>query len=216
MRAFAENPLEFMSSCIVIVMYAGDNPGKRRFTLEPFHNYHVPTQEYKPVVGSRLGQPLPVYKLSEAGYNVNYFEAFWCPFQKNQANAVNLDNTADFFFTATMDGCSLGIGSTAIGCVRVAHANAGGLGHKVGKASGIAAGKAAQRRTQQAMLLSRITGPMEIVRPATYMTDLDLEERLKSTTFGVRRGVDNWEVYCQQYERRSAYRMFLRNLVRVV
>ena len=209
MRAFAENPLEFMRSCIAVVTYQSKIPGKRRFKFEPYARVNYATMEETPVVGSKLGRSLPVYKLSEAGYDANYFEAFWCPYDQNKVYGVNLDNTADFFFTPQMDGCTLGMGSTAQGCVRVAHANAARVGN--------AAGKDGQRTTQQAMLMSEISGPMETVRPASYMADHgDAAQVLKSTTFGVRNGADDWQIYCQRYERRSPTRAFLRDLVRVV
>ncbi len=52
------------------------------------------------------------------------FNAYWCPYHSDSVNRVTLSGAADRMFTATMNGCSFGVGVAAPdGSVRVAHAN---------------------------------------------------------------------------------------------
>jgi hypothetical protein len=54
----------------------------------------------------------------------NEFNAYWCPYAEDTVNAVTLSDEADLMFTATMNGCSFGVGIPSVdGAVRVAHAN---------------------------------------------------------------------------------------------
>jgi hypothetical protein len=63
-------------------------------------------------------------KNSPTAAQVANFNAFWCPYQNNRCRMAWLDNSADYMFTAKMDGCTFAIGSASPkGGRMVAHAN---------------------------------------------------------------------------------------------
>jgi hypothetical protein len=83
----------------------------------------MPLYELK-AYGSRQGQfkdktgGTTVYMTSKDSHPIS---AFWLPWSENSSWSVQLGPQADYFFTATMDGCSLAISSGATPVVT--HAN---------------------------------------------------------------------------------------------
>ena len=68
---------------------------------------------------------IQIYTLREARKgDAEAFMAYWCPYTNQQTRYTTLSGNADFMFTATMDGCSFGIGSrTPDGTCLVSHSN---------------------------------------------------------------------------------------------
>ena len=66
-----------------------------------------------------------LYSLREArAGDTDVFMAYWCPYTNQQTRYTTLTNLAEYMFTATMDGCSFGIGSrTPDGTCLVSHSN---------------------------------------------------------------------------------------------
>ncbi len=204
---FIADPVGFMRGCVVIVTLNEMNPGKYWLKFDDY------VANGTSVIGSQTGTAIPVYKLVKGTSGDNSFEAFWCPYGQSEVHACNLDNSADLVFTPQMDGCTLGLGSAADGCVRIAHAN----GAKFGRSEVGDARKAKAREYQAVMLATTISGPTQMVTPDVYQADHgDGAQVLKSTTFGVRQGHDDWQIYCQRYERRGNYRVFLRDIMQVI
>ncbi|OUS06208.1 hypothetical protein A9Q81_03480 [Gammaproteobacteria bacterium 42_54_T18] len=97
---FLKNPIAFLEANRLQVKFSNDNAGVYDMSIESEGD-----NSYALVSGRGL-------------------RAYWCPYNADQVHAVTLGSDADFMFTATMNGCSFGIGSPSPdGAVRVAHAN---------------------------------------------------------------------------------------------
>ena len=102
-------------------------------------------------------------------------------------------------FTATMDGCSFGVGSQTTGVCRVAHANEARFGANKEQTFGLSGARQFQRDEQQQRLTSELGANASIINPLHYMPDIDNELVLKSTTFGLHTLGRNWSFYTQRY-----------------
>ena len=141
------------------------------------------------------------------------FDAYWCPYDQNKTFTCILGNDSRYMFTATMDGCSFGIGSqTGDGTCRVGHSNAGTFGANKEQTYGMDGARQFQRAEQQNLLKHQMGNNINVISPLNYMADYDGALVLKSTTFGYRNGA-NWEFYTQQYLR-TGNKYFLRDVVR--
>lgn len=197
-KSFLDDPIDFMSKNILL---PHSRPQSRKywftFTFEG--------------TGKRWdGEIANVYALA-AGQEkgAGSFPAFWCKYQPEQTCSVMVTAEADLMFTATMSGCSLGVGSkTPEGGRLVSHANCGQLAQLIGsylesndQQWKIAAMRAAQQALQHASLLQEQKNDlgMEDIAPPRYLFDDKETEELDSTTFGVRDpSTDEWAFYTQK------------------
>lgn len=124
--------------------------------------------------------------------------AYVCPYADNQLKAIMLGNNAEWMFTATMNGCTFGIGSQGPrtgGSVRVIHVNdqaaATGAATKIQSLS--------QRMSarnyffQKDYDLSKIT----LIEPSDYQGRSNQNE---STTFGMHKHGKPWKFYTHRYK----------------
>ena len=80
---------------------------------------------------TKSGKPMDIYEIREApqaapgGQAQNgIFMGYWCPYDIDRTSYVTLSGAADYMFTATMDGCSFGVGTPSKdGTVTVSHSN---------------------------------------------------------------------------------------------
>ncbi|HYE34303.1 hypothetical protein [Methylocaldum sp.] len=172
--------------------FNGDiNPGIKTFTLQP----------HRGVVGKKLGSVLPVYKLVPAN-TLSSIIAYWCPYRANELHSVTVGRMARFMFTATMDGCSLGVGTDGGHGTRViSHVNSANYGSGLEQALGMDKARAEQRKMQSNLLKHKHgSGQVSVISPLEYMRDVDGDLVLKSTTFGIRPdGIDDWHFYVHRY-----------------
>lgn len=96
---------------------ATDNGGRFPMVAEPADN-----DFYRAFSGKKQIQ---IYALRPARpSDADAFMAYWCPYTNQQTRYTTLTNLAEYMFTATMDGCSFGIGSrTPDGTCLVSHSN---------------------------------------------------------------------------------------------
>jgi hypothetical protein len=78
---------------------------------------------------TKRGKNMDLYQILEAPHDASQttpdiFLGYWCPYEINRTSFTTLSGDADYMFTATMDGCSFGIGTAAPdGTVTVSHSN---------------------------------------------------------------------------------------------
>jgi len=193
---FLRNPKAFMDSNIVIPHDAGLGSTQADGRIK-----EMVIKKYPNRVGLKLGEEVGVYCLRQKLQNdppeASLF-AYWTPYQENQTLSCMLGNGARFMFTATMDGCSFGIGSSPTpGVCRVAHSNEKTLGGKM-----VNAGLNKQGQTiAQEISLGKVLDPttMTVINPSHYMKDIDGASVLKSTTWGVHELGGAWTFYTQKY-----------------
>jgi len=210
---FIDNPLAFCADNIILV---SEFQGEMRSGLHVFTLEHAPN-----LIGKQLGRMLNVYRLKPSGSVVGIL-AYWCPYRGNSVHGTTVGYRARFMFTATMDGCSLGVGSDAGRGTRfVTHANAGTFGAKFEPQLGMDKAREMQRDMQRSLIARKhgADGNVAVVSPLNYMKDVDGELALKSTTFGYRPdGVDDWHFYAHRYHKdmsKHAAMYFLRGTTRV-
>jgi hypothetical protein len=211
-RDFLVDPAAFMDANIVVPVHGniGIDQGAARIHQLCLSLYTGATQ------GKKHGVDVPVFTLrrwvatdpADQG-----FYAYWCPYDQNQTFICMLGNGARFMFTATMDGCSFGVGSQNGGSCRVAHANKGGHGGALESAGlSVEDAREQQRLTQRNMLWSALgDSSIRIIQPGDYMADIDGAKVLKSTTFGVHNLGRPWKFYTQRYWKIGTT-MFLREV----
>ena len=141
------------------------------------------------------------------------FEAYWCPYAKDDTLTCMLGNGSRYMFTATMDGCSFGVGSqSGDGTCRVAHANESTFAANKEATFGLDGARQFARAEQKNRLVNKLGGDIGVIDPLNYMADHDGAMELKSTTFGYRNG-QGWEFYTQKYWKNGTT-YFLRDVVR--
>ena len=194
--------LDFMSSNLVVTVSTGLPKGVHSFMLDDsLGEAHASD-----------GSIIQGYYLMPGDKSEGCFDAYWCPYVPSSIRSVVVGKDARLMFTATMDGCSLGVGSrTQNGERLVSHSNemgavdfiydtleARGKGH-----AALMVARSHQQYLQQQRLATRQSGDagMTIVDPTKYRRDAEGKEVLKSTTFGVKNpdGQD-WGFYAHQYD----------------
>lgn len=165
-------------------------------------------EERSPAGTSRI----PVYKLKPWGYKagdhkvrahgVEYkhtafqhtLAAFWLPWSSNSSWSVQLGPQADYFFTATMDGCSLAI-SSGIAPI-VTHSN-----YKSTQRAGVASEGLTRRRIEQQhqALHTDIAKTLMKGRYAASASQKNRGINQQVTVVGFRNPVSNtWSFYWQR------------------
>lgn len=168
--------------------------------------------------GRQLGAEVPKFVLHRYRGQANaaaVFTAFWCPYAQNQTLTCELNNGASLCFTATMDGCTLGVQpGGGQGLCTVAHSNEGSFGAAREDTFGMDGARQFQGDEQMQRINAAIGDGATTISPADYMSDHDGARVLKSTTFGVRVG-GGWQFYTQKYLVQGGT-YFLRGLQRQV
>jgi hypothetical protein len=204
---FVADPLGFMADNIIVPNWSSSEHDPSTQQVETMTFVTKPPAQG---VGRKMGRDLGLYWLVPTGMiphlhgvtpDGNTFNAYFCPYRDNSTLGTTISNGADFMFTATMDGCSLGVGSPAQdGSRLVYHSNLGGRGD------------------DQNLILSMTLGASQdrIFGPQSYRTEYG-QGVLRSTTFGVRdSGTNSWTFHAQIYFpdlQASPPRYFLRRLV---
>lgn len=192
---FSKNALTFCNDNMLVMGFAGfnDTHVTPADGVENFQFKLMPPDRAK---GSQLGRKMPVYQIIPASKpGPGTIRAYWCPYAQNNTLGVMVGGAADFMFTATMDGCTLGVGSTnADGSCMVYHANNASFGSATDKTS---------QGEAQATTLNLMFGasPHTQYGPLDYRVEAG-QYHLSSTTFGVRaRDTGKWHFYSQIYDK---------------
>lgn len=181
---FLADPLGFMKANVVLVRYLNDfntvnNGGVVPMTLNYSDDYTGVT-----VKGNK---PMNVCILSDGRNRNDAFPAFWCPYDQDRLGWTTLSRFGDYMFTATMDGCSFGIGSaTKDGTRLVGHANSANLDTPDSHAPMISD----QRQRLKGMLGKK----SKVFEPKHYRKNHGM-----STTFGLKDSKHKWRFYTQRY-----------------
>lgn len=213
-RDFMADPATFMDNNIIVPHHAAIGVDQASGRI------HEMCLVLGGAQGKQAGRDLPVYiltKWSNAYPADQGFFAYWCPYNQNETLSCNLGNGARYMFTATMDGCSFGIGSQVGGGCRVAHANEGRHGGNLNQAGlSEAASREQQRLTQRNSLWAKLeSSQIDIIQPRDYMLDIDGAFALKSTTFGIHDLGRPWSFYTQRYWR-NGNKLFLREVTQQI
>ncbi|MCA9062175.1 MAG: hypothetical protein KDA96_03930 [Planctomycetaceae bacterium] len=128
---------------------------------------------------------IPVFNLHNNGNNANdSVQAYLLCYKANQTHSVSVGHLANFMFTTTMNGCTLGIGpNLANGTRRITHSNVGG--------------NAALQRQATASVhgTSASLFGVRLLEPAVYRMGMNNN----ATTFGIRVN-GTWRFYFQSYQ----------------
>ena len=132
--------------------------------------------------------------------------AYWCPYQPDGMYYTVLGDACDWMFTATMDGCSFGVGHAAPdGSVIVGHANSAGLDQQGDKSAMIDD----QRQHLEGLLGMDGT---TILDPSGYRSRktgwFSKAWDVSSTTFGVRVSGE-WQFYTHRFLDGGQYKTYL-------
>lgn len=139
-----------------------------------------------PAAVNQAGRPMDVFELRSDGAGpANGLPAYICNYARNDHTSIDVGNAADYCFTITLNGCTLGIGPVVANRRRITHSNRGGntllQRADIQAANGAGAG------------LDGIT----LLEPAQYRA-LGGGGALNATVFGIRNGM-NWRFFFQSY-----------------
>jgi hypothetical protein len=153
---------------------------------------------------TKSGKPMDIYEIREAqmapgGQAPNgVFMGYWCPYDIDRTSYVTLSGAADYMFTATMDGCSFGIGAAAKdGTVTVSHSNSAKDDTPTSHKPMIAA--------QKTNLRSLLGTKSKLFQPGNYRSRgfLNKKADVSAMTFGVRSG-KSWRFYSHRFRKTYA------------
>lgn len=190
---FIKNPLTFLNNNILVIGFDAFSPNHVTPSsgVELFKFVQLPKNR---ALGSQLGESKPVYQLIPTNKaDPGTLEAYWCPYKQNDTLGIVLGHEADFMFTATMDGCTLGLGSQgADGSTLVYHSNLANMG----SANNPHAQGEAQRTTLNMMYGA---SGHTLFEPGAYRFEYG-QNILSSTTIGARsRDTRKWHFWSQVY-----------------
>ncbi len=146
------------------------------------------------------GKAMALYDIREAPQNASRatpdtFMGYWCPYDMNRTSFTTLSGSADYMFTATMDGCSFGIGTPAgDGTVLVSHSNSAQDDTATSHKPMIAA--------QKTNLRNLLGGKSKLFQPGDYRSRgfFNKKADVSAMTFGVRAG-KSWRFYSHRFRK---------------
>ena len=131
------------------------------------------------------GNAVPVFNLfSDGGAPHDSLRAYICNYAARQTHSVYVGSLAQFMFTTTMNGCTLGVGPLlSDGTHRVAHSNVGGQ-------------SGAQRQSIGTLMGRPNLSGVRLMEPQLYRRGA---ANTNATTFGIREN-GAWRFFFQLYE----------------
>jgi hypothetical protein len=120
-------------------------------------------QTGKLVQGRKGNDAVDVYQIVGRPDSTDAIRAYWCPYNRNGTGSVIVGSQAQYMFTITVNGCSVGVGHQATNGTRlVMHVNDANSGSK---------GPGIQAQSQRITLRSAGTFGTQIVEPSMYRDD---------------------------------------------
>lgn len=184
---FCADPQGFMNDNVVLQMIANDTPagviGIRVFAGDAkIDNKPAGLVCYTVLADKGQSPSLPAY---------------WCPYEQNAMKSVMLGDDALFAFTPTMNGCSVGLGSsTSDGSQLMCHVNAGAIGAEW-ESTGIDNARARQSQSQHAQLRNKLGNKSLVLSPEDYRPNAVMQ----STTFAVHALGKPWRLQTLTYHK---------------
>lgn len=185
---FIAHPWDFLGKHIIIMGMEGYGAaGLKWFKLEKYDR----SKAYAVSTIFDIKSDVFLLKGHLAGTTTGYFQAYWCPYEREETKFAIIGTGADFAFTATITGCSIGLGhETAGGDKLVIHSNHGSTPAQ-GKT--VAETQADDIRNLAGGTLKTVFGPQQ------YRLDSKGNSRYTGTVVGYR-GSGHWEFRTQSYE----------------
>jgi hypothetical protein len=180
---FLSDPWGFLADNLVIMgveAYGGSG-------IKPFKVVSVSSSD---ATATKSGTICNVFNLIPDTTRTGSFDAYWCPYEREDTFSVTAGTAADFLFTATITGCSIGLGSeTSDGSRLVLHSNLGSTHPKF-----MSQGEAQDSTLKLMMGASGKT----VFGPSSYRNGLN-GEKYTGTVVGWRHN-GHWEFRTQVYE----------------
>lgn len=190
---FLNDPWEFLEKHIVMMGMEGYGAASiKLFRLEPYPL----TQAYATDTIFSTRSEVFVLKGHIAGPATGFFNAHWCPYEREETKFAVIDNQADYCFTATITGCSIGLGhETVNGSKLIVHSNHGSTPDT---AAGLDVAQTQERdiRGLGGATIHKVFGP------SSYRLNSRGQGRYTGTVVGWRGpgGAGPWEFRTQTYE----------------
>lgn len=185
---FINDPWKFLKDHLVVMGMEGYGAaGVKWFKLEKMPK----SQAYVSSTIFNIKSDVFLLKGHIAGATAGYFQAYWVPYEREETKFGMVSTAAPFAFTATITGCSIGLGhETATGDKLVIHSNHGST-PAVGQT--VAQTQEADIRALGGATIHKVFGP------ANYRLDSSGTSRYTGTVVGYR-GSGRWVFKTQRYE----------------
>jgi hypothetical protein len=141
------------------------------------------------------GKSIDVYEIKDGAGRDDAFMGYWCPYEADQTRFTTLTGLAQYMFTATMDGCSFGIGhKSKDGTVVVGHSNA--------QRDQTQTSIKQMSNTQKLELRSTLGHNTKLFEPKDYRYRgiINKKRDVSAATFGVFDGTE-WKFYAHRYRK---------------
>lgn len=185
---FLADPWDFLKKHIVVMGMEGYGAaGLKWFKLERYPR----TSAYAVSTIFDIHSDVFILKGHLGGPTAGYFQAYWCPYEREETKFAVVGTAANFVFTATITGCSIGLGhETANGDKLVIHSNHGSTPQH---GMTVAQTQEADIRALGGQTIHKVFGP------SSYRVDSSGNGRYTGTVVGFR-GTGHWEFRTQRYE----------------
>jgi hypothetical protein len=188
---FLNNPWDFLKHHIVLMGMEGyGDAGVKWFKLTP----RPRNKAYAVSTIFNIKSDVFVLEGLLGGSTAGYFQAYWCPYEREETKFAVIGTAANFCFTAQISGCSIGLGhETGAGDKLIIHSNHGST-----PAQGLTV---AQTQEQDIRALGGQT-IHKVFGPSNYRLDSRGRGRYQGTVVGWRgpNGAGPWEFRTQTYE----------------
>lgn len=154
-----------------------------------------------------LEMETPCYVLQPATSPKNYhknFYAYFCSYEADKLRTVRIGQSMDYFFTASLSGCSVGIGlPDSLGRQWIGHANAMSAGENIGAmlaGAPVSTFQTVQQKFQKMMLKYANKGPLQVHHQQDYGIPVGTDAPMRTTLIGFRdKGSGKWSFIRQTY-----------------
>ena len=196
---FFNNPAAFLSANVVV----------QKSSNQPMHYaegnlYYFVVREFPTAIVGNLANRKACYMTIVAATTPNAVQAYYCPYAPNDGRATQLGNAADYVFTPTMDGCTVGLGSyDGAGGRRMIHQNSANSGAALGTAEATPESRAQQRKMQSNIVRSKLHDlNAPLIEPTQYQTwdaNGPIMGEIKTTTWGQHTANTDWTFFSASY-----------------
>ncbi len=200
---FKRDPVRFLSTSLLITQLNIDG-GPCKLNIKEYVQTGITARL---TGGPPTNRKMYVLEPAQGGGTL---DAAWLPWQEDGICSVPVNkNQGDFLFTFTIDGCSIGIGSSNTGNKLISHANSGTAAYDALSKSNakleqkrIEEGVLAQQKAQEKQISDHHRNKstkVDILAPTLYRMNPETNEfELKGTAFGVKQK-GRWTFYVQRY-----------------
>ena len=186
---FLADPWTFLKSHLVVMGMEGYGAGGVKwFRLRKYDK----TKAYSVSTIFDIKSSVFVLEGHLAGATAGYFQGYWCPYEREATKFAVIGTAANYCFTATITGCSIGLGhETPAGDKLIIHSNHG---------STPAIGRTVAETQSDDITALGGHGLKTTFGPASYRLDTAGRSRFTGTVVGYRTAAAGWEFRTQTYE----------------